>query len=289
MRRILVPALLGLVLSLPVEHTAVGYGTGPALQQKRTVYVSVTQNDGAPVTDLTAADFVVKEGGKPVQVVGAELTKTPIRLTMIVADGGSGGFQIALVTLVQRLQEVAEFSLVSVINQPEKIVDFTTDLDKVVEGLKRLGARGTTKAAGQVIEAVADAVKQPPDASKRPVVIVMTVGGSAATDVRATDVREALRRTGTLLYAMSPTGNAGGAGQIDIVLNDGSRDTGGRHEQFSSQTLTKIAEQIGQELLNQYQVSYAPPDGGKPGDRLEVSTRRKNIKVNAPTRVADYS
>jgi hypothetical protein len=59
---------------------------------------------------------------------------------------------------------------------------------------------------------------------------------------------------------MSPTGNAGGAGQIDIVLNDGSRDTGGRHEQFSSQTLTNIAEQIGQELLNQYQLSYAPPD-----------------------------
>src|SRR5262245_12280753 len=128
MRRILVAVLVGLVLSLPVKHTAVAHGAAAALQQKRTVYVSVTQKDGAPVTDLTAVDFEVKEGGKPVQVVGAELTKTPIRLTMIVADGGGGGFQIALVTLVQRLQEVAEFSLVSVINQPEKIVDFTTDL-----------------------------------------------------------------------------------------------------------------------------------------------------------------
>jgi hypothetical protein len=60
------------------------------LQARRTVYVSVTQKDGAPVTDLTAADFVIKESGKPVEVVGAELTKTPIRLTMIVADGGTG-------------------------------------------------------------------------------------------------------------------------------------------------------------------------------------------------------
>ena len=287
MRRMLCPALLGLVLSVPYEPVAFAISPTAAPQQKRTVYVSVTQKDGSPVTDLTAADFDIKAGGKPVEVAGAEVTKTPIRLAMIVADGGSGGFQYALVTLVQRLQEVAEFSLVSVITQPEKIVDFTTDLDKVVEGLKRVGARGTTKSSGQVIEAINDAVKETAQTGKRPVIIVMTVGGSGTTDIRATDVRDALRRTGTLLYAISPAGSAGGAGQVDLVLNDGSRETGGRLEQFSSQTLTKISEQISQELLNQYQLSYVVPDGMKPGDRLEVSTKRKGVKVNAPSRIAD--
>ena len=229
------------------------------------MYVSVTQQDGTPVTDLTAADFEIKGGGKPCEVVGAELTKTPIRLALIVADGGSGGFQSPLVTLVQRLQDVAEFSIVSVINQPDKMVDFTSDLDKVVEALKRLGPRGTTKASGQVIEAIDQAIRDVPKEGKRPVIIVMTVGGSAASQIRGADVREALRKTGTLLYAMSPVGSAGGPGgsHIDIVLNDGSRETGGRHDQFSSQTLTKIAEQIGQELLNQYQLSYVLPEGSQ--------------------------
>lgn len=286
MRRILFPVLLGLVLSVPRQPAAFADGTAATPQQRLTVYVSVTQKDGTPVTDLTGADFDIKAGGKPVEVAGAELTRTPIRLALIVADGGSGGFQYALVTLVQRLQEVAEFSLVSVITQPEKIVDFTTDLDKVVEGLKRVGARGNTKSSGQVIEAINDAVKETAQAGKRPVIIVMTVGGSGTTDIRATDVRDALRRSGTLLYAISPSGNSGGAGQIDLVLNDGSRETGGRHEQFSGQTLTKIAEQISQELLNQYQLSYVVPDGVKPSDRLEVSTKRKGVKVNAPSRVA---
>ena len=284
MRRVLLPALLVVMLMPPAGAIGV-MAEAAGRQARRTVYVSVTQKDGAPVTDLTAADFDIKEGGKPVEVVGAELTKTPIRLSMIVADGGTGGFQYALVTLVQQLQEIAEISLTLVINQPDTLVDFTTDLDKVVEGLKRLGARGTTKTSGQVIEAIEQTLKGIGQPNKRPVIIVMTVGGTAATDVRASDVREALRRTGTLLYAISPAGSVGTAGQIDLVLNDGSRDTGGRHEQFNNKNLAVIAEQIGKELLNQYQLSYVLPDGVKPGDRLEVTTKRKGVKVNAPSRI----
>lgn len=290
MRTILIPALLG-CLSLPGAPAAVGAGaTARQTLQKRAVYASVTQKEGAPVTDLTAADFEVKEGGKACEVVGAELTKTPMRLAFIVADGGSGGFQYPLVTMVQQLQGVAEFSVVSVINQPDKLVDFTTDLDKVVEALKRLGARGKTKDSGQVLEAIDQAAKDIPKEGKRPVIVVMTVGGSATTDVRAPDVREALRKSNTQLYVMSPVGNVGGSGgntHLDVVLNDGSRDTGGRHERFSGQTLNKVAEQISQELLNQYQLTYVLPDGTKPSDRLEVATKRKGLKVNAPTRIAN--
>src|SRR4029453_4860809 len=285
MGEMLMPVLLGVLLRSVYPTVAMEVAPLAQAQQRRTVYVSVTQKDGAPVTDLTAADFDIKEGGKPVEVIAAEVTKTPIRLTIIVADGGTGAFQYSLATLVQRLQDAAEFSLVSVINQPDKLVDFTNDLDKVVEGMKRLGPRGTTKTAGQVIEAIDQAVKDGPQPNKRPVIIVITVGGTASTDVRANDVREALRKSGTLLYVVSPAGSVGGSGQLDIVLNDGSRDTGGRHEQFTNQSLAKLAEQISQELLNQYQLSYVLPAGAQPSDRLEVSTKRKGVRLNAPTRI----
>jgi VWFA-related protein len=285
MGAMLIPLLLGVVARSVCPTVTMEVAPGAQAQQRRTVYVSVTQKDGAPVTDLTAADFDVKEGGKPVEVAAAEVTKTPIRLAMIVADGGTGAFQYPLATLVQHLQDAAEFSLVSVINQPDRVVDFTNDLDKVVEGMKRLGPRGATKTAGQLIEAIDQAVRDAPRPDKRTVIIVMTLGGTAATDLRASDVREALRKTGTLLYVLSPAGSVGGAGQVDIVLNDGSRETGGRHERFNNQNLAKLAEQISQELLNQYQLSFVLPVDAKPGDRLEVSTKRKDVRVNAPTRI----
>ena len=80
-------------------------------------------------------------------------------------------------------------------------------------------------------------------------------------------MRDALRNTGRLLYVISPAGSVGGSGQ------------------FNNQNLAKFAEQISQEVLNQDQLSYVLPAGAKPSDRLEVSTKRKGVKVNAPTRI----
>ena len=39
---------------------------------ERTVYVTVVDGNGSAVTDLTAADLVVKEGGKEREIVKAE-------------------------------------------------------------------------------------------------------------------------------------------------------------------------------------------------------------------------
>jgi hypothetical protein len=51
-----------------------------------------------------------------------------------------------------------------------------------------------------------------------------------------------------------------------------------------SVSLAKGVEQIADELLNSYEVVYAVPDGAKPSDKLQVSTKRKNATVWAPNR-----
>jgi hypothetical protein len=71
-----------------------------------------------------------------------------------------------------------------------------------------------------------------------------------------------------------------------VVLNEGSRESGDRNEQVSGPNLVKAAEQICQELLNQYELSFST-EGLKPGDKLELSSKRKGVKVNAPTRLPD--
>ena len=74
----------------------------PQANRPRTIYASVTEKGGAPVTDLTAADFELKVGGKAQPVTAAQLTKTPLRLALIVADGGTGAVQYAAGVFVQR-------------------------------------------------------------------------------------------------------------------------------------------------------------------------------------------
>ena len=251
----------------------------------RTIYVSVTEKSGTPVTDLTAADFELKVGGKVQEVTSAQLTKVPLRMALIVADGGTGAVQYPAATLVQRLQERGEFAIVSVVEQPETLVNFTTDMEALAAGFKRLGPRGNKPGRGQVMEALSETVKEVGQQGKRSVIVVLTAGGAASTTLRSDVVRDDLRKSGTILYVISPPGSAAGATDLDVVLNDGSRESGGRVEQVAGPNLVKAAEQISQELLNQYEVSFAG-EGLKPGDKLELSSKRKGVKVNAPTRLA---
>ena len=69
-----------IVMIIPVLLTAAAFAAGwpdvSAAPTSRTVYVTVTDRQGAPVTDLTPADFVVKEGGKEREIVKAEPAKT---------------------------------------------------------------------------------------------------------------------------------------------------------------------------------------------------------------------
>src|SRR5829696_6806877 len=79
----------------------------------RTIYVSVLDNKGAPVTDMQAAEFEVKAGGKTMEVTKAEPAQVPMRVAVIVSDAGTGGFQQGLANLMQKMLGRAEFSLVS--------------------------------------------------------------------------------------------------------------------------------------------------------------------------------
>lgn len=274
-----VGGLLVVVSALGADPSARAQASRP-----RTIYVSVTEKNGTPVTDLASGDFELKVGGKVLPLTSAQLTKAPLRMALIVADGGTGAVQYPAATFVQRLQQVGEFAIISVVEQPERIVNFTNDMEALAAGFKRLGPRSNKPSRGQVMEALSETVKDVGQDGKRSVIVVLTVGGAASSSLRSDVVRDDLRKSSTVLYVIEPPGSGTGASDLDVVLNDGSRESGGRVEQVAGPNLVKASEQICQELLNQYELSFAA-DGVKAGDKLELTSKRKNVKVNAPTRL----
>lgn len=281
--------------------------SGPS--RTRTVHVSVTDKKGTPVTDLQAAEFEVKEGGKARDVVRAELATLPLRIAILVADGGTGIFQRSLAFFMESLLGHAEFGLTSVVVQPETVVDYSTDAAALSAGLSRMAPRGRERGA-QLMEAIQEATKEVRREAKRPVIVVMRVGGEATTTLAGEDVREQLRKSGAILYVISTVGaqrpaasQARGTDAVSIqqgqlrddeltqsahnlaqVLGDGSKESGGRHDEVVSTTLVPAVQQVAKELLNQYEISYVLPEGVKPSDRISVSSKRKDVKVFAPSR-----
>jgi VWFA-related protein len=252
-------------------------------------YASVVDRDGKPVTDMTAADFDVREGGKPVEIAVKPAT-TPLRLALIVSDRGTGIFQVASLRLLQPLTGKGEFSIIGVVNQPETVATYTSDGGALSDALGKIGKRGQSRDGAQTLEALVEVADKIRKDGTRPVIVLMRIGGEPATGVTAKSVRDRLLRNGITFYAMSIAGSmkpssTEGAVELEQVLGDGTRERGGRHAVIAVTAVAGAAEAIAAELANQYEISYTLPDGVKPSDRLQVTSKRKNVTVLAPNRI----
>ncbi len=275
----------------------------------RTFYLSAFDDRGRMVPDLQPADIIVKAGGKLLEVVRTEPAAAPLRIAVIVSDAGTGGFQQGIASFVQRLADRAELGLVSVLPQPEVVTNFTSDAAVLRAGVRRLGARGRQDGA-QVMEAIQEATKGVVTEGQRPVILVLRVGVEGTTPLAGGDVRERLRRSGAMLYVISTasaarqppssarTGISAEQSQLHDdeiaasrrnlaeVLGDGARESGGRHDEIVATTSVSPAlERIADELLNQYAVTCAVPQGLKANEKLSVTVKRKGVKIQAPARL----
>src|SRR4029078_5175876 len=189
------PALAGPPnLSLSAERAG-------ALQQKtRIIYASATDKNGAAITDMQAADFEIKDGGKAGSIVSVAPAEIPLRIAILVADQGTGAFQLSTVRFMQKLAGHAEFALYSVVIQPEKILDFAHDGPTLSAGVSRVGPRGRQIGTAQLIEAIEEATKEVQHEARRPAIVVMRLGGEGPTSLNGNDVREQLRKSGAVLY-----------------------------------------------------------------------------------------
>ena len=311
--------LLGCLVAYALANGIGSATTGASAAQTntRTIYVSVTAKDGSAVTDLKATEFEVKEGGKTAAIAGLKPSTAPLRVAVIDSDGGTGAFQQSIALFLKDLLPRAQFAVTSVIVQPEKVLDYSNDVDALQKAIDALGRRGRAGGASpQLMEAIEDAAKTSGREATRSVMLVMRIGGEANSTVNASSVRELLRKSGTILYVVSAgradqrTGSTDNSGMgnkaaggtteqsqlhndettdalanLGQVIGDGAKESGGRHEQVVSMTMMKVTRQFADELLHEYALTYTVPAGTKPGDKIAVSSTRKGVTIHAPTRI----
>jgi hypothetical protein len=312
MPKLMTSSLIGLLaVSAFVTGARASAAAQGVAESRRTVYVTALDKKGDTVTDLQAAEFEVKVGGKKLDVMSADAARAPMRIALVVSDAGTGGFQGGLATFIQKLSGHAEFALVSLVVQPEIVVDYSSDSSVLRAGLRRLGPRGLQRGA-QLLETIEDATKHVRREGTRPVIVVIRVGGEASTTLSGKDVREQLRKSGAILYVISTVGAQRAAPSqaregiskeqaqlhddeavesalnLGMVLGDGVRESGGHHVQVLSTTLIPTLEQLADELLNQYVLTCVLPGGVKPTDKLSISSKRKGVTVRAPSRLPNY-
>lgn len=273
----------------------------PAATRSRTVFVTVTDRSGLPVEDLGAADFVIKEGGKTVDVVQAAIATDPIQIALIVDDNGTGLFRAPLGRFIQRMEGRAVMALSSVTGQTMKLVDYTPDVDALLRGVATLNARPGNPDGGQLLEGISEAaIELRRREATRAAIIALTVGGEEHSTVSSDHVLNQLRQSGAMLQVFSvsssalrstinqtkPSGLLQENMHLGRVLGDGPKQSGGRHESIvpSAGSLMGL-QNFASELMQQYRVSYNLPAGVKRSDRINVSVKRRGLRILAPSRM----
>jgi hypothetical protein len=257
-----------------------------AAETTRTVYMSAVDAKGELVSDLTAADLVVKENGQVRQVTGLVPATEQAHIALIVDDGGEGTMQ----SPVAELLTAAPTTPVSIqMMNPQALLlnDFTTDHDALQKSILRLVQRGRAQADLSLLsDAVALTAR---DLQKRklsrPVIVVMTSGGESSSPEVSRGILSDLRESGAALHVIHVVNL-----QLGQVMVEGPVQSGGSSEVgTSTRAFADAGKAIVRTLSHQYKLTYTLPDGVKPSDRLQVTTTRKDVKVVAPTRISTKS
>jgi VWFA-related protein len=287
--------LLRVVLLVTIAGLAVA-----AQEPTRRIYVTALDANDNPIPDLSPADLVIKESGKVRPILRVEPALAKMQVAILVDDNGTGLFRVGVARFIESLLGRAEFAISVVQGQTIKLVDYTTDTRELSEAVMKLNVRPGSNEGNQLLDGITGtSVDMAKRGAGRPVIVALTVGGDDVTPMQPGDALDLLRRSGAQLYVVSVLGSAlratatPTAGSmleshaLSAVLGDGPRRSGGYREEISAMAGVDTGlQQVAAQLKSQYLVEYSL-EGAKPSKSVNVSVKRKDVKLRAPTHVPD--
>ena len=265
-----------------------------AESRTRGVYVSVLDSKGASIPGLSAADFAVQEDGVAREVLKAEPATDPMELTLLIDDSQTAEEVIqplreGLNAFVDKLKDRAEIGLVTVGERTTSLVPPTTSTVALKAAISRIFARPGSGA--YLLDGISEASKGlEKRKAARPVIVAVTTEGAEFSNLHYQNVLKQLDASGATLHVIAigtpSTSMEDEMRNRGMVLAEGTKTTGGRHDQLLhpagiAQALPRLAD----ELLAQYLVTYGRPETLIPPSKIQVSTTRPGATVRAPAKV----
>jgi len=232
------------------------------------VTATVTDRSGRFVADLNEPDFTVYDDDQRVSITNFSKERVPLSLGIVVDTSGSmAGEKIAharaaIERLLDQLGPGDEVFLTSFSSDVELQQPWTTSVEAVREKLRGLSTNGGTAIYDAVVQAVPVAQEA---RHQKKVVVLMSDGNDTTSDADISTVRNIVRKTEVIVYAIAIDGEMDRGHRSDrlnvSVLKEITDASGGRTEVVrESRDLNDATQDIANELGNQYSLAYASPE-----------------------------
>jgi VWFA-related protein len=287
--------LAALVAFAPVSQQQEPRPSAASDARTRDVYVSVLDSKDAPVTGLTAADFIVKEDGAAREVLRAGPATAPMQLVLIVDDSEAmtpalQPMREGLTKFVEKMQGHAEIGIVTVGERATSLVPSTTDINALKRGITRIFAR--SGAGAYMLDGIHDVSEGlQKRKAERPVIVALTMEGVEFSNLQYDFVLKSLDDSGAAFHMLSigsPNPSMSDEWRnLNMVIAEGTKRSGGRRDQVLAVSgIPEALQRVADELNNQYVVTYGRPERLIPPEKLQVTVSRPGVTVRARTKVA---
>jgi hypothetical protein len=268
-----------------------GAGTRLGAQaQERTLYVTALDRTGAPVSDLAISDLVVREDDVTREILRIAPAVEPMQVAILVDNSAAAepiisDYRDALPALIRALTEEApaearhEVAVIAVGERPTVLADYTSDAAEALKGVQRIFALSQSGSylLNGFLEVSQGLVKR---GATRPVIVAITTEGPELSDRYYQHVLDELKKSGAAVHVVIVGRPANPDQDRYIVLDRGTRDSGGSYNTLLTGTaLAGKLQQLGAELTHQYRVTYARPARLIPPERVTVSAARDGLTV----------
>jgi Ca-activated chloride channel homolog len=263
------------------------------------VFVSVTDDAGQFILNLTARDFVVKDNGRP-QVITDFITDVQPITAVLLLDASR-----SMVNALDQVVAGADHFVVRMMPGDKARIgsfseeirfnkEFTSNLDELTRQVNdrfdiRIGNRT------RLWDAVNEAVTSLEAMDGRRVVLILTDGDDTLSDVQAGYVFRRATRADVTIFALfihdpkrlpelDPIRKPGNANMRDLMVDTG----GGFFDVDLLDDLNPVATQIGLELHSQYVLGFKPASLDGAVHKIDVQVTKPHMKAHArKTYVAD--
>jgi Ca-activated chloride channel family protein len=285
---ILARVLLAIAVILLTNRTSAW-----AQAEERTIYASVLDRAGLPVTDLAATDFIVREDGVAREVLRALPATESLQIAVLVDTSQAvepyiSDIRNALRSFFKEMQGEHEIALFGFGERPTLLTDYTRDSTRLEAGVGRIFAQSGSGA--YLLDAIVE-VSRGLIGRKgvRPAIVVITTEGPEFSQRYYRNVLDELQAADVLLQSFVLTRRADAslrdeaAREREFTLANGATMTGGRREDlFTSMALAGRLQELAAELKSQYRVVYARTRSLIPPEMVDVDVKRPELTVRAP-------
>jgi Mg-chelatase subunit ChlD len=240
----------------------------------------------AAVTDLTAADFVVKDNGKAMQVLRIAREEALLDLVLLFDMSGSmkEGVSEVAASAKEALAQLRKGDRVAVAGFNDGLITvlpFTDDLKEVEQAI-RFGIvpqpfRGGTQLHASVMKSARLLAKEPPSDRRRAVLVITDNQGEKGVD--DDEVTDRLWKTDTVLCGLvleSSDSRRNRPGVNKPAMRSGC-------EMREALNPGRDFAEMMKRLRNRYMVYYTMPEG-RPGEQREIEVE---LSKAARTRVGE--